>query len=161
MYQKITLRKKKKKRLKKYLPTRKSHSTCLYFVRLISSLQSTTWVQEKNLSLCLQILKPHASPKDCYKSSIIPICRSTEIPEKRLLQKPGRAWGYLYVWAVITCSPTLLLQHSRCEPSFTAHAKWIPTSAIALGMKTSFQVSHAAKSSGLLSCLFRRAQPNH
>lgn len=42
-----------------------------------------------------------ASPKDCYKSSVIPICRSTDIPEKK---SSAEAWQGLRIPVPAGCN---------------------------------------------------------
>lgn len=110
------------KKLKKYLPTRKSHSTWLYFIQLISPLQSNMWVQEKNLPLCLQILKS----LPLLRIAINPVIaiRMSKKSQKKLLREPVRVGGYLYLWAVIACSLTSSYSKAALNP-LTAHAKWI------------------------------------
>lgn len=101
-----------------------------------------------------------SSPEDRYKSSVIPICTSTEIPEKcfcrSLAGHEDTCLCRLKLPAPLPSSYSTVAVNP-----LTAHAKWILTSAIVLDMKTSFQVSHAAKSSGILSHLFRTVKPNH
>lgn len=105
------------KKLEKYLPTRKSHSTWLYFTQLISPLQSTMWVQEQNLPLCLQMLKSLPLPRAAIHP-VIPLCMS----KKSLKKNSAGACQGRRIPVPVGCNcllPYILLQQGSSEPSYS------------------------------------------
>lgn len=72
---------------------RKSQYLALFHVANFS----TMWVQEKNLPLYLQILKLPPLLRTAVKSSVIPICRNIEIPEKGFCRNLARHEDTVYV----------------------------------------------------------------
>lgn len=101
-----------------------------------------------------------SSPEDCCKILSHSHLHEHRNSRKRLLHKPGEAWGYR-ICGLQLPAPLPSSYNTIAVNPLKAHAKWIPTSAIVLGMKTSFEVSHAAKSLGTLSRLLKTAKPNH